>query len=77
MVTSIGYNVYETVTKINRYMNRFHGLRSSNEMKGCTQLIIISVSPVGKETETTIWVQGSICYRGYGSVKSTVLFEDF
>ena len=30
-----------------------------------------------RETKAAIWVQGSICYRGYGSVKSTVLFLNF
>ena len=30
-----------------------------------------------RETKAYIWVQGSICYRGYGFVKSTVLFLNF
>ena len=36
-----------------------------------------SVSGGLRETKSSIWVQGSICYRGYGSVKSTVLFLNF
>ena len=36
-----------------------------------------SVSGGLRETKAAIWVQGSICYRGYGSVKSTVLFLHF
>ena len=36
-----------------------------------------SVSGGLRETKASIWVQGSICYHGYGSVKSTVLFLNF
>ena len=36
-----------------------------------------SVSGGLRETKTAIWVQGSICYPGYGSVKSTVSFLNF
>ena len=36
-----------------------------------------SVSGELRETKSSILVQGGICYRGYGSVKSTVLFIDF
>ena len=36
-----------------------------------------SVSGGLRETKAAIWVQGSIWYRGYGSVKSTVLFLKF
>ena len=36
-----------------------------------------SVSDELRETKAAIWVRGSICYRGHGSVKSTVLFLNF
>ena len=36
-----------------------------------------SVSGGLRETKASIWVQGSICYLGYGSVKSTLLFVNF
>ena len=36
-----------------------------------------SISSGLRETKTAIWVQGSISYRGYGSVKSTVLLLNF
>ena len=36
-----------------------------------------SVSGGLREAKASIWVQGSICYRDFGSVKSTVLFLNY